>query len=312
MRKSFLHNFFSSSLYSSQRNRKQVNWRYVFLALMFLSIIALFLPLRWTGPAEKFCQTWLAPSGRLSILAARKIKPETRTEAVNSRKSADIRLQRLLSAISIQLNQLQKQNRQLLKLRKIVSNAPVLVPAHVIGFDSLGLASIEIDKGSFAHITQGLPVIADVPTDLIGLENVDSKIALAGGTLIGLIAYEPGPYTTRVKLMTSPEIKLAAFVVRLENGKPRRITRVRVKGSKRGTNMIADMVPLKHNVKIGDFVILQEYKKFMLPTPMTIGVVSKINIRTDNRLLADLVIQPVIPKTLLDTVYILVPSKEQK
>ncbi len=306
MKKNFLHQLFASS---SQDNRNKINLRYLFLAMMTISLIIIFLPIRWTGPLEKFCQTWIAPAGRLSILAAKGILPSAKTSDIQKKKLADERLHRLLSAISVQLYQLKKQNRQLLKLRKIVSNSPILIPARVIGFDSLGLASIEIDKGSASDIKANLPVIADIPAELIGLDKIDPNIIIAGGTLIGTIAYQPGPYTARVKLMTSPDTKLSAFVVRLHNNKLKRIARIRIKGTKTGKRMIADMVPIKHNVKIGDLVILEQYRKFLLPTPMTIGIIEKVNIRTDNRLLSDLIVKPVIPKIMLDTVYVLVPSK---
>ena len=304
MKKSFIRQLFYAS---SQGNRNRLNMRYVFLVLMLLSLISVFLPAHWTGPTEKFCQTWIGPPGRLSILAAQKIKSEKLSSA-QSKNLTNEHLKRLLSVISIQLNQLKQQNRQLLKLRKLISEQPTLVPAHVIGFDSLGLASLEIDRGSFAHLQSDLPVIAAVPTELIGTD-INPDVILAAGTLIGTIAYEPGPYTARVKLISSPDRKLTAFVVRFANGKSRKIARIRVKGTKKGY-MLADMVPLKHKVKVGDFVILQNYKKFLLPSPMTIGIVTKVSIRTDNRLLADLIIKPVISKTALDTIYILVPKEQ--
>ena len=286
-------------------SHRRINLRYVFLILMIVSFVVMFFPVRWTGPTEKFCQTWLGPPARLSILAAQGL---THSTAINNNQLTDEHLLRIFTAISAQLNQLQKQNQELLRLRKIISYKPMLVPARVIGFDSLGLASIEIDRGTFANVKTNLPVLTAIPRTLIGTANIDPKIILAGGTLIGTIAYEPGPYTARVKLMSAYDRKFTAFVVRFENNRTKTIARIRLEGSKDGKKMIADMVPIKHKVKVGDFVIPEEYKKFFLPTPMVIGTVTAINIRTDNRLLADLTIQPIIPKTALDRVYVLIPG----
>ncbi len=277
--------------------------RQIVLLLLVLSAIFVICPVAWTGPFEKFFQAWLAPSARLSILAGQQIAGDTNKN--ESEKLNDEHLRRLFTSISFRIQELEEQNRQLMGIRHQIGNKSVLVPARLIGFDSLGLASIEVNRGSSAKIQADMPVLASIPRELLNTINLSPEVALSGGVVIGKIAYSPGPYTARVKLISSPDAKFTGLVLRYENGKTKTIARVRIEGTRKQSRMIAKMVPIKHGVKPGDIIVPENPKSLRLPCPMVIGIVDSVKIRTDNRLLANLNIKPAFDTTHLNRIYIL-------
>jgi hypothetical protein len=282
----------------------------VFIFLMALSAIALLMPIRWTGPVEKLFQAWLAPAGHMTILAAQKA---VGTPATSDGVMTDQHLERMLMALSLRLQELELENRSLLGLREGVGPGGSLVPsrvapAKVVGMDSLGLASVEIDRGTFAGLKEGLPVLAAMPLDILQQANLDPKLAIAAGTLVGRIAYEPGPYTARVELISGPKVTMLAYVVRYVGGRSKVIARVYVQGTPKGDVMrTAQPVPANHGVEVGDFVIPAEPEKLNLPNPVVLGRVSQVDISTDNRHFVNLAIEPFFRKTRLNRVYVLVP-----
>jgi cell shape-determining protein MreC len=291
---------------------KKLKSKNIFIVLMILSAILIFAPLRWTGPVEKILQAWLAPAGSMTLLAAQKVTgkddPAQASDAVT-----DEHIQRMFIALSLRLQELEAENQSLTGIRKALGPESALLPsrvapARVVGFDSLGLSSFEIDRGSFAGVREGLPVLATIPLDVLRDENLDPKLAIAAGTLVGTIAYAPGPYTARVQLISAPKVLFSAYIVRYISGRSKIIARVILEGTPKGELMIARHVSADKGVEIGDFVIPAEPEKLNLPAPVVLGNVSKVDISTELRQLVDLTIEPMFKKLSLSKVYVLIPN----
>jgi hypothetical protein len=310
--------------YSSSHGRlarfyKNVKTKNVFVAAMAISAVAIFLPVWLTSPTQRICQAWLAPGGRLMLLAARSVTPAQAGPAGSEEKVTDDQLYRMLTSLSLKLQELQAENQSLLGIRSALGPGPVLVPARVVGFDSLGLPSIEIDRGTDVGLKDGLPVLATIPLDVLQTENLDPKLAISAGVIVGTVDFGLGPYTARVKLITAADVRLYANVVRFTDGKTQTLARVHLQGSAKGDRMKAqiedetlkaEMVPAKHGVQKGDFLIPEQPDKLNLPVPLVLGVVDNVDLRTDNRMLVDLTIRPLFQKKHLNKVYVLVTAAE--
>ncbi len=289
-----------------KRYLKRLKLRHIFVGILIFSAILVFTPQRITGPLEKFIQPWLVPTSRLvfltgkALLSSKKPIPQLTKEK---------QISRILVSISTKLTDLEKENQKLLKVRTLIGEDYILVPARVVSLDSLGLASIEIDRGLTSKINKNQPVIAFIDESLITEGYLNPELIIASGVLIGQVAYTPGPYTARVKLITAKDMRFIGNVIRYKSGKFHKLARIRLEGTKSGKELIARMVPIKHNVASGDLVLLKDYQKFGLPNPILIGFVKDYKIRTDNRLLCDLRILPAFKPSLLDKVYVLVHSK---
>jgi cell shape-determining protein MreC len=294
---------------------KKLKSKNVFIGLMILSGILIFIPIRWTGPVEKILQAWLAPTGSVTLLAAQKIAGEEEP-AQSQNAVSDDQLQRMFVALSLRLQELESENRSLMGIRNAVGPEPSLVPSRVasvapgrvVGFDSLGLASIEIDRGTFAGVKEGQPVLATIPLNVLQDENLDPKLAIAAGTLVGSIAYGPGPYTSRVQLISAPKVIFSAYVVRYIDGRSKIITRVLVNGTPKGETMVATGAGGQFGIEPGDFVVPADPEKLNLPAPVVLGKISKVDINTENRQLVDLTIEPMFKKLALNKVYVLIPN----
>jgi len=275
---------------------------------MIVSALAIFLPSWLTAPAQKVCQAWLAPGGRLTLLAARKIKPSPVQPSDSDGPLTDEQYNRILITLSLKLQELEHENQSLLGIRSAVGPGPVLIPAHVTGFDSLGLPSVEIDRGTDSGLKEGLPVLATIPLDLLRAENIDPKLALAAGMIVGTIDYGLGPYTARVKLVSAMDPKgLFANVVRFVDGRTEKLCRVRLEGTAKGNKIMAVMVLKTYDIKAGDFVVPEDPQKLNLPVQLVLGRVEKVDTRMDNRMLVDLTVKPLFEKLNLNKVYILAP-----
>ncbi len=290
---------------------KKLKSQNVFIALMIGSAVAIFLPIRWTGPVEKICQAWLAPAGSYTLLAAQRITGRGET-LDDSSKLTPTRKDQMLAVLNLKLTELERENRNLMNLRNAMGPGPSLVPsrvaqARVVGHDSLGLASVEVDRGSLSGVKEGLPVLATIPLDILQNENLDPKLAISAGSLVGLIAYDPGPYTARVELFTSSKMNMLAYVLRYVNDKSQIVARVYIQGTPKGDLMVTKLPVPAQRVKVGDLVIPAEPEKFNLPTPVVLGKVVKVDINTDNRLTEDLTICPILQKKDLSKLYILIP-----
>ncbi len=310
---------YSSSSVRLARLYKNIKTKNVFIAVMAVSVVAIFLPMWMTAPAQRICQAWLAPGGRLMLLAAKKVTPGHTGATQSEEKVTDDQLYRMLTALSLRLQELQAENQSLRGMRDALGPGPVLVPGRVVGFDSLGLPSIEIDRGTDVGLKEGLPVLATIPLDVLQTENLDPKLAISAGVIVGIVDYGLGPYTARVKLITAADIKLFAHVVRFVNGKTQTLARVHLQGTAKGDRMKAqvetetmkaEMVPAKHQVEKGDFLIPEQPEKLNLPVPLILGVVDKVELRTDNRMLVDLTVRPLFQKRHLNKIYVLVTRSE--
>lgn len=287
---------------------------------MILSAAAVFVP-RWiTAKAQRICQAWFAPTGRLALLAAQKVAPGVDATPAAGDILTDEQYVKMLTAISFHLQQLERENQSLRGLRKAMGEVPVLIPARVVGFDSMNLPSIQIDQGADAGIKEGMPVLATIPLDVLRTEGLDPKLALAAGTIVGTVDYGPGPITARVKLITAMDPKgLSAIIVRFNTttGRTETIAHVHLEGTAKGKRMkmeadnstlSAGPVARVRGVQPGDLVIPEDLKKLNLPVPLILGVVEKVTPNTDVRLFDDLVVRPFFQKIALNRVYVLAPE----
>jgi len=288
------------------RNIKSKN---VFVTLMVCSVAAIFLP-RWiTAPTQRVCQAWLAPGGRFSLLAARAVSGNRAQPQDGDGALTDQQLQRMLAALSLRLQQLETENRSLHGIRQVIGSDPMLIPARVVGFDSLGLPSVEIDRGTDTGVKEGLPVLATIPLDLLQVEGLDPKLTIAAGGIIGRVDHGVGPFTARVKLISSSDTNMFANVIRFVNGRTQVIARVLVRGVPKQKDILrAEQVKAERGVEKGDFLVPDDPEKLGLTAPMVFGVVDKVETRPDVRMLVDLTIRPLFDKIRLNKVYVLAPQ----
>jgi cell shape-determining protein MreC len=293
-----------------RRFYKNVKSQNVFIVLMILSAITMFLPIRWTGSLEKYFQAWLSPAGHMTILAAQKLTGEQTVG--NNTCLTDEGALRMQAALSLKLQELEAENRSLMGLRGAMGERGSLLPAgvataNVVGFDSMGLPSVEIDKGTFAGVKEGCAVLAAMPLDLFQETNLDPRLAIAAGMLVGVVAYHPGPLTSRVELISAPNAKVTVFIMRFENGRSKIIARGYGEGTAKGKEIVVKNVPASHEVEVGDFVVPADPEKLNLPNPVVIGRVTRIDPSTDDRHFINLTIEPFFHKTGLRRVYVLIP-----
>lgn len=301
---------------SDPRGRK-THAKQVFAVVFGLAVILLIVPIHWTGPVERICQAFLAPAGRYAILAAQTV---TRREGPSQGPAgglSDEQTRRMVAVLNQRITELERENRKLLSLRRTLDAGFALAPANVVAHDSMGLASVVIDRGagvtsdnkSIGGTAAGDPVLVAVAEGIPAWARVDPKLVLATGALIGRIApYAPGPYTSRAELLPGIDTPFACCILRVDQASQQVHVIVKnvVVTGKDGTVLVADKVPGEHNVQMGDLVVLTEPQDFNLPISLAVGKVADIQTRTDNRLFVDLTIQPYFTAAELGRVYVLV------
>jgi cell shape-determining protein MreC len=246
------------------------------------------------------------------MLAARAVAGENADAARDSEGAGvnDDQMLRVIGVINTRLRALEEENKKLLALRKTIEPTFSLVPGNVIGFDSLGLNSVEIDVGSEGGVETNSPVLVGIAKDISQFENMDFKVTLGSGALCGWIAYSPGPLTARVKLITSRDVALPAYIVHIDRD-PDRVqirTEVRVEGTGKG-GLRATMIPRQHNVEKGDLVILSKPNAVHLPVSLAVGTVSEVKDSTQHPQMVDAVITPYFDEP--NRIYVLISAAEE-
>jgi len=276
---------------------------------MVLSAVAIFLPQWLTAPTQRVASAWLAPGGRMTILAARAVSGSRAQPIADDGALNEDQTHRMLTSLSLKLQELYAENRSLLGIRNAVGPSPVLIPARVVGYDSLGLPSVEIDRGTDAGVQAGLPVLATLPLDLLQNSQLDPKLTLAAGIIVGTVDFGLGPYASRVKLINASDTHMFAQVIRFVDGKTQVVApRILLEGVPKKDFLVAKMVKGDRGVTAGDFIVPIDPEKLGLPVPMVLGIVDKVDVRTDSRMLVDLTIKPLFEKVRLDKVYVLAPQ----
>ncbi len=288
---------------------KRVSVKGAFAGVLCVALLLLLLPIRWTGPIEKLCQALFAPAGRYTILAARTVTGQAKKSDNETKTVLNYdQTQRLIAVVNLKLKELEDQNRTLLSMRKSIDYAYGLLPAKVAQFDSLDLESVVIDKGTFNHVADGAAVLIGIADKAADMSDVDPRIVLATGALVGRIAYPPGPYTARVKLITSADETFRGKIVRSGEhpGQVVLVGSIMVEGT--GKALAATKVPITYGVRKGDMVVMAEPEKFNLPVDVPVGIVDTVTRRIDSRQHSDLTIIPYFKKVTLDSVYILITT----
>lgn len=290
----------------------KVRAKKVFFIILGIALVAIFLPVRWTGPLEMICQPSLSPASRLAILAARTVTDRRRETENDTTQLTDEQAERVL-ALNYYLQELEREYDKLVVLREKVKQT--LIPANVVGFDSFGLESVAIDAGSRENVRADAPVLVGLAEGILKLrsknQRIDARIALASGALIGWIAHSPGPLTARVRLINSSDVLFPVYILHVaeQTGQVAVRAKANVKGA--GTKgLIATMVPRNHGVEQGDLVVLAQPEEFKLTVNLAVGKVSKVTVSTDDRQFVDITISPYFKKYDLDYLYVLVCPAE--
>lgn len=292
--------------------------------VMGVAALVLLLPAGWFAGLDCVLQSLMAPASRLTLLSAEAVSGQRSSDEdglTADGELSDTQTNRLLTVLSLRISQLERENQNLQALRTAIEPQYALLPAQVVGHDSLGLASIAIDKGAGVTLNDlaagGVrpesPVIVAIPSKLTALRNVNPQIVLGCGAFLGTIAPKPGPYVSRVNLVTGFREPFACHVLRLDpNAQQIEIIvspmSVMGNGKDRLVSDPAVPVPTEKAVEVGDLVVLAKPEAFGLPINMAVGTVEKVRQRTDSPLHADLVIEPFFSRSALDKVYVLIQS----
>jgi len=287
------------------------------------ALVLIFVPTTWTGPAERFCQALLAPAGRYTILAAKGVTGQVNHSGPTGGKLTDRQNDRLVAVLGLRISQLERENRNLLALRRTIDTTYAFVPANIVGHDSMALPSIVIDRGAGVGADSGsretirpnAPVLVGIADEIPSFQTVDPKIVLGSGALVGqIVPYTPGPYTSRVKLITADDKPFPCYILRPDgDGGTVTVVAKDVAVTRNGKNkLLADMVLAEHNVTPGDLVVLARPQQFNLPINLAVGKVEKVKVRTDSTLAVDLTIRPYFTTVELDKVYVLITSQTRR
>lgn len=286
--------------------RKKIHAHRTVLIIFACGVFLLVLPIGWTSVVERVSQVFLTPAGRYTLMAVRAVTGDEQ-DTPSGGALSETQQDRVLASIAARLKELEEENDQLRALRTKLDERIGLLPANVVGFDSLGLASNVIDRGSLSGVRAEAPVIVGVADESAKLAALDPKIMLASGALLGTIAYSPGPYTARVQLITRAGTGFTGWVVRLagDQGDVEQIAKVKVEGTGKDY-LLARMVNGELGPREGDLVILAEPSEFKLPVGLAVGTVAKITPRIDSGQLVDLTIRPYYRQYEVSRVHVLV------
>jgi len=278
--------------------------RGVFAILMVAALVMVLLPASLTGSLQRICRAFFAPTGRMMVLAGRAVREGlSKTDGEQYDHRQQQALENALAAMGHQLQQLRRENQDLTRLRAVAGLTGKLIPARVVGYDSVGhRESIELDRGSKSGVAVKQPVVAGVAEDLFRQKRLPAEVLLASCCLIGRVEYAPGPYTTRVRLLTDPAMRLLGKVGRIVDGQFQTLADVVLEGGGKG-RMVATQVQAKSELQVGDLVISQA-GQLGLPCSLVVGTVQQVRPRSDNRHLKDLIVLPRIDKRQLDKVFV--------
>jgi cell shape-determining protein MreC len=300
------------------RKTKRANRKLgIFVGLLALSVVAMFLPSRYTSPLISLVQP-LLPFQAMAHQAVNAIDdaiagPDTPMvtsvefdEVLRAKEAAEHRVASQAQRIAW----LEAQNQELIGIRNLgLDDRGELIPANVICGDLIGYRRSRIvDKGSVGNVERGAAVVSHHFSVTAGSEDGVQRglSVLASEVLVGSVV-QAGTHTARVRLLTDASTMMAVTIFPRRGPAPKPLdARFILQGNGSDRLEIRDVSQgyIKRNdIDIGDRVMTVGDAE-ALPVPVTIGTVETIRSDPDNGTLFILDVRPAIKAKELRRVYI--------
>ncbi|HNQ22379.1 MAG TPA: rod shape-determining protein MreC [Phycisphaerae bacterium] len=309
----------------TRRRRPRPYLRTILISLLALSLLGLLLPRSWTAPLMSLVQV-LAPfqaatqavADGAQARTAGDTPPPTAEEHQQLRQQAEA-LRHQVAALSAHAVALEEENALLTAVRlrgeggSALGARGRLIPARVIAQDVVAWRSSRlIDAGTLRGVQPGA-IVTSRAFDINQGEEIGLRPGLAvllAETLVGTVE-KTGTHTARVRLLSDIT---SARRVRIGRFVEDRFALVEpvfwLIGTGRGRMELRDVdrrLVQDGLVAIGD-IVLSDPTDEMLPAALTIGKITMVEPDRGNPLLRVLTVEPVVPETQLQRVYVYDPS----
>ena len=303
----------------------------VFVILMLASALAVLAPPRWTDGLKHvtqllvFAQDPVSRATRRAVAAAGVDNGST-DEAALSRS-----LRNTVASQHGEIQHLHAEIRRLSALRNNIDYPLPLLRARVVAHDAVAYRDIVLtNRGRSRDVRRDDWVVSGFFVDRGTVHEVAvDQSVLAGESLVGRVAIA-SPFVSRVRLLTDVdskllEVRIGRFVPGPSGGKGRflAVDYVCNIAGRGGGEMVVSDVPQDYlqidddgnvkdgspRIRIGDLVMTAAGLAGM-PVSMAVGCVSRFESDPEERLVYDLIVEPLVPRDRIDYVYIipLVPT----
>jgi len=310
-----------------RRFRYTPSGRTTLIGLFALALIFMLLPSSWTGGLMSLVQV-LAPFQAVSSsagdavtnLAEHPAEPPT-AEVHAQMQQRQLALQNQVAALSAYVETLEQENELLTAIRlQNLGAVPLgakgrLIPARVIAQDAVTWRSSKlIDAGTLRGVRRGDAVTSHAFDVSRGSEEGvrDGLAVLLAESLVGVVE-RTGTHTARVKLLsdvtTQRRVRVGRFA---EHEFVLAGPEFWLVGKGHGKMEIRDVdrrLEQDGTVQVGDLV-LSDPTDTLLPSALTIGVVTSIEPDRDNPLLRIMTVEPRVRERRLQQVYVYDPARE--
>ncbi|RME41043.1 MAG: rod shape-determining protein MreC [Planctomycetota bacterium] len=298
--------------YRSPTERRR-NW--YLPVLTAITILALLLPDRWTGPLISAVQVTVP----LQDAAGAVWRKEPAAAASSGRDRGTEALRHQAAALAARVAELEREVEILTATRlrdiggKRLGSRGKLIPARVVAEDLLPWRSSRLlDAGSLQGVRRGAPVASRYFTLDQGSERGvrDGMAVLLGEVLVGWVE-QVGTHTARMKLLSDVDVQMKVRLGRFtENGFALLERGFWLVGRGHGVMQILDAERRDveaGRIAVGD-VVLTDPSGDVLPASMTVGTVAAIETDPKHPLLSILTVRSPVDPNALRRVYIYEPD----
>lgn len=295
-----------------RRRKKRISKRMLFVALMGLAIVALWLPVRWTAPANHIMQLFAPAQQAVSNVSARvgESIDQSTANAVTGKEHRDLllrtqALENRIVSLTQQVQSLKETNLELAALRRGgLGPDGELIPARVVRHDAASWRdAVVIDRGTGSGVSKGAAVLTATRLD----GDSDGAATLASQLLVGEVV-DAAPYTSDVRLTTDPGSQLTVRIGRIEGDRfvaPETVFLLQGAGDGRMIIREAKRQPDgKSSAHVGDIVVSLP-GQWGLPVSLPVGRVVAVEPDDDRPLQLDSIeVHPPLDITMLTRAFV--------
>ncbi len=304
----------------------------VFIILMLASALAVLAPPRWTDGLKHVTQLLVIAQDPVSRATRRAVAAAGVDDGSTDDVAALSRsLRNTVGSQHAEIQRLRDEIGRLAALRNTIDYPLPLLRARVVAHDAVAYRDIVLtNRGRSRDVRREDWVVSGFFVDRGTLHEVAvDQSVLAGESLVGLVALE-SPFVSRVRLLTDVdskllEVRIGRFVPGPsgEKGRFEVVDYVCNIAGRGGGEMVVSDVPQDYvqidddgnvsaespRIRIGDLVMTAPGLAGM-PVSMAVGRVSRFESDPEERLVYDVIVEPLVPRDRIDYVYVipLVPT----
>lgn len=303
----------------------------VFIILMLASALAVLAPPRWTDALKHVTQLLVFAQDPVSRATRRAVAAAGVDDGSTDEAALLRSLRNTVGSQHGEIQRLHAEISRLAALRNTIDYPLPLLRAHVVAHDAVAYRDIVFtNRGRSRDVRRGDWVISGFFVDRGTLHEVAvGQSVLAGESLIGRVAGE-SPFVSPVRVLTDVdskllEVRIGRFVPGPSGGKGRfevvdYVCNIAGRG---GGEMVVSDVPQDYvqidddgnvsagspRIRIGDLVMTEPGLAGM-PVSLAVGRVSRFESDPEERLVYDVIVEPLVPLDRIDELYIipLVPT----